>query len=100
MEIRGIGAGPGIITADTTTTPVSKAGEGQGFKEALASSLEDVDALKKAADKSIMDMAAGKGEDIHKVMIAIEKADVSFQFMLQVRNKAINAYEDIMRMTV
>ncbi len=100
MEIRGIGAVPGIITADTTTSAVKKAGEGQGFKEALASSIEDVDALRKAADNSIMDMAAGKGEDIHKVMIAIEKADVSFEFMLQVRNKAINAYEEIMRMTV
>ena len=97
MDIKGIGAATGFISPDTT---VRKAGEGQGFKEALASSIEDVDSLKKAADKSIMDMASGKGEDIHKVMIALEKADVSFQFMLQVRNKAINAYQQIMGMSV
>jgi flagellar hook-basal body complex protein FliE len=41
-----------------------------------------------------------ENQDIHNTMIAIEKADLSFQMMMQIRNKIINAYEEIMRMQV
>jgi flagellar hook-basal body complex protein FliE len=45
-------------------------------------------------------LAKMETQDIHNTMIAIEKADLTFQLMMQVRNKIISAYEDIMRMQV
>jgi flagellar hook-basal body complex protein FliE len=41
---------------------------------------------------------AGHGEDLHSALLAVEKADLSFQLMMQVRNKIVQAYQDIARM--
>lgn len=56
--------------------------------------------LQQEADKSIEGLVTGKGADLHDTMIAVEKADLSFNLMVQVRNKLIAAYEEIMRMQV
>ncbi|MFH2132348.1 MAG: flagellar hook-basal body complex protein FliE [bacterium] len=52
------------------------------------------------AEKMVTDMAAGKNKDIAGTMIAMEKADVSTRLLMTVRNKVVNAYEEIMRMPV
>jgi flagellar hook-basal body complex protein FliE len=64
----------------------------------LARSLNDVNQLKLEADEAVANLAAGKQKDIHATMIALEKADVAFQLLMQVRNKIISAYETVMRM--
>jgi flagellar hook-basal body complex protein FliE len=68
------------------------------FGTMLARSLNEVNQLHVAADNAVQDFAAGKQKDIHQTMIALEKADVAFQLLMQVRNKIISAYETIMRM--
>lgn len=98
MKVDGIG-GLGA-RLESIGLEKAKPSDSKGFGDVLASGVAEVDRLQKDADNAVYGMALGKGEDIHKVMIAIEKADVSFQFMLAVRNKAINAYEEIMRMPV
>jgi flagellar hook-basal body complex protein FliE len=70
------------------------------FGNMLARSLDDVNELKLEADEAIENLAAGKQKDIHATMIALEKADVAFQLLMQVRNKIIAAYETVMRMQV
>ena len=70
------------------------------FGQMLEGSLERVSQLQKEADASINDLAAGKQTDIHQTMIAVEKADVSFELLMQIRNKLIAAYDKIMRMPV
>jgi flagellar hook-basal body complex protein FliE len=52
------------------------------------------------ADKSIQNVQAGNTGGLHEAMIALEKADISFRTMLTVRNKLIEAYQEIMRMQV
>lgn len=69
------------------------------FGTMLARSLDDVNQLHTAADTAVQNFAAGKQKDIHQTMIALEKADVAFQLLMQVRNKIISAYETIMRMS-
>jgi flagellar hook-basal body complex protein FliE len=64
----------------------------------LAQSLEEVNRLHMAADEAVENLAAGKQKNIHETMIALEKANVAFQLLMQVRNKVISAYETIMRM--
>lgn len=68
------------------------------FGSMLARSLNEVNQLNSAADEAVRNLAAGKQKDIHQTMIALEKADVAFQLLIQVRNKIIAAYETIMRM--
>ena len=68
------------------------------FSKMLTRSLNEVNQLKLNADEAINDLATGKQKDIHQTMIAMEKADVAFQLLMQIRNKIIAAYETLMRM--
>jgi flagellar hook-basal body complex protein FliE len=70
------------------------------FGNMLVRSLDDVNQLKLKADEAVENLAAGKQKDIHATMIALEKADIAFQLLMQIRNKIISAYETIMRTQV
>lgn len=70
------------------------------FGQLLQGSLDRVNQLQTEADANISDLATGKQTDIHQTMIAMEKASVSFELLMQIRNKLIAAYENIMRMPV
>lgn len=70
------------------------------FSEVLKDSIQKVGELEKEADQEAVKLAKMETQDIHNTMIAIEKADLTFQLMMQVRNKIINAYEEVMRMQV
>ncbi|MBP1722858.1 MAG: fliE [Deltaproteobacteria bacterium] len=67
------------------------------FKKILGRSIGEVNGLLQEANQSVQEMAAGK-IDIHQAMTALEQANLSFRLMVQVRNKMIGAYEEIMRM--
>jgi flagellar hook-basal body complex protein FliE len=70
----------------------------ESFGNMLARSLKDVNQLKMEAAEAVEALAVGKQKDIHATMIALEKADISFQLLMQVRNKIIAAYQTVMRM--
>ena len=70
------------------------------FGQILKGSMDQVNQLQQDADASINDLTTGKQTDIHQTMIAVEKAGVSFELLMQIRNKIISAYETIMRMSV
>lgn len=70
------------------------------FEELIKESLKKVTEIEKEAAEETKRLLFGEAEDLHSVMIAIEKADLTFQLMMQVRNKIIQAYEEIMRMQV
>lgn len=67
------------------------------FKKALNQSIEELNRLSNEADQKVNEMVMGE-IDIHEAMIAMEKAGISLKLMIQVRNKIIAAYEEIMRM--
>ena len=52
------------------------------------------------ANQKSLEMLAGESKNIHEVMISLEKADISFRFLNQVRNKAVDAYTEIFRMQI
>ncbi len=98
MGIKGIGAG---VTALPDTTTVTRKDESvNSFADMLKGSVEKVSSMQNTADQAVQDLLAGKEQNIHQVMIAVEKANLSFQMMMQVRNKLISAYEEIMRTQV
>ena len=71
---------------------------GTGFVQTLEETMQKVEALQTEAEKQVEGMVSGQGVDIHSAMIAIEKADLSFQLMMQVRNKIVDAYQQIAQM--
>ena len=75
-------------------------GAGNSFSTMLQSSIKEVNQLQNEADSSIDQLIVGKSRNLHETMIALEKADISFRLMMEVRNKIIDAYHEIMRMQV
>jgi len=68
------------------------------FSQMLKNTIEEINTLQVKADKAIEALATGESKNIHQTMIAIEKADISFKMMMQVRNKLLEAYKEIMHM--
>lgn len=72
----------------------------QSFSDYLKNAIKQVDELEKQSKAVAADFAAGKTDNIHEVMIAAQKADIAIQFTLQIRNKILDAYNEIMRMQI
>jgi len=72
--------------------------EKPSFSDTLRDSISDVNRLQEQADQAIESLAKGETKDIAQTMVAVEKANISFQLMTQVRNRLIEAYQEIMRM--
>ena len=73
---------------------------GTSFSDILKNSLEQVNLHQVQADQAIRELAAGRNKNIHETMLAVERADSSLKLMMQVRNKILDAYREIMRMQV
>lgn len=73
---------------------------GKTFSEFLQDALRNVNDLQKQAEQASLNLAAGRVEDIAEVAIAAEKASIALQLTIQVRNKIIDAYQEVMRMQV
>ena len=85
---------------ELTTVVKPSEGSGEDFSQMLKESIDRVNQLQKEAENAISGLATGEVKSVHDAMIAIEKANVSFNLMLQVRNKLVKAYEEIMRMQI
>ena len=70
------------------------------FGEALTTAIDGISQAQNAADDASVRMAAGEPVDLHEVMLARETASLQFQLAVQVRNKLVEAYQDVMRMQV
>jgi len=77
-----------------------KAGEQAGFRDMMMQALKDVSGLEKQADSITEDFIAGRTDSIHSVLIAAEKASISLELIVEVRNKVLDAYSEIMRMQI
>lgn len=73
---------------------------GTGFGDSITKALSGVNELQADVDGIANKMAAGESVEIHQAMIAMQKASTSLQFTVQVRNKVIEAYQEIMKMQV
>ena len=85
-----------ILPADINQAPAG--GEGGKFLDTLKQSMDQVEGAQGEAATQVAQLLNGKGADVHSAMIAVEKADLSFQLMMQVRNKIVQAYQQISNM--
>jgi len=92
--IRTIGGSPLPVSGvEKGTSP-----QGKTFVDTLRSFATQVDQEINGANRKTEEFAVGKDYDLHDIMIASEKADLSFRLLLQIRNKLLDAYQEIMRM--
>ncbi|AWK61626.1 flagellar hook-basal body complex protein FliE [Helicobacter cinaedi] len=71
--------------------------DGLDFVNTLKSSIQEVNTEQQISEKALADMASGQVKNLHQAAIAINRAENSMKVMLEVRNKAINAYKEILR---
>ena|ERR1041385_909006 len=89
------------VTTPTAPTPIITRGGGEGFSETLTRAVSAVnDAQLDARDATVAMASGASGVDSAQALVTIEKANVSFQFALQIRNKLLEAYQEVMRMQV
>lgn len=73
---------------------------GPAFKDLLKAQIAHVNELQQDANQAVEDLAAGRRDDLESVIIATEKADAAFKMLLQVRNKVMDAYEEVKQIRV
>jgi len=72
----------------------------ESFEKTLKKFITDVNSLQNQAAESTVNLVKGEVEDVHDVMIAVEKAGIAMELMLEIRNKIVEAYQEVMRMPV
>lgn len=73
---------------------------GGDFADLIKTSIASINAKQVEADKAAVNLASGQNSNIHEVMIKMEEAEISLRLMVQMRNKVVEAYQEIMRMQV
>lgn len=84
-------------TAPSSAAGSTAAGEA-GFSKSLEQVLEQVSQLQTDAEAGVADVLQGKSGDVHSAIVAVQKADLAFEMMVQVRNKIVEAYQEISRL--
>ena len=90
-------ASPGTAELLKQKSSTSTSDSGADFANSLKNALEDVNELQAKGDKAMADLATGEVKDLHQAALAIGKAEMSMKLMLEIRNKALNAYKELSR---
>ena len=89
---------PGQIQSNMSLNNAQNKKEDSSFDSFLSESLKEVNSAQINANNAVKDLVAGKTENIHETMIQMQKASISFQMMMEVRNKLVDAYKEIIKM--
>lgn len=80
--------------------PTTAAPTGPAFSDQLKSAIESVNDKQVQADNHLQAVASGQDVDLHTTMIALQEADITLRAMVSVRDKAVDAYQQIMNMSI
>jgi len=82
---------PGIQLPGETKSPGA-------FQNVLQEAIKNVENFRHSADKGVEAFLSGEGEELHQAVLATQRAELVFELFLQVRNKVVQAYQEVMRM--
>jgi flagellar hook-basal body complex protein FliE len=100
MKIQDVTGAVGAGELAPAPGRVDGGAKGAAFGDVLKQSLSEVNRLQEKADAAITALASGEKASLHDTMIAMEQASISFKLMMQVRNKIVEAYQEMMRIQV
>ena len=88
-----------LSTSDMASSGLSNSSP-ESFSGILQNAVDSVNKTQTEADTAIKELVSGRNKNIHEALLAVEKADSSLKLMMQVRNKILDAYKEVMRMQV
>jgi len=95
LPVGAIGTSPIAAASPTSAQPA-----GDGFGKLLEDSIGKLDATQASADQQVQALATGNAQDLSTVVMSVEQASLEVQLASQIRNKAVDAYNDIFRMQI
>jgi flagellar hook-basal body complex protein FliE len=98
INISGLGS---LVPAppELAAVPTPVAGSaGTSFHDILGSAINQVESSRISAARSVDQFLSGEGDDLHSTILAGQRAELEFQMFLQVRNKVVSAYQEVMKM--
>ena len=84
--------------APSQTSAPAPAGGDVNFRDVFSGAIDQVESARGDANQSLQKFLSGDGDDLHSTILASQRADLEFQMFLQVRNKVVSAYQEVMRM--
>ena len=100
MNVSSIGASS-IATTPSPIAPIEAGTKSTGaFGSVLQDAIKKVGEFNDNASKSVESFLSGEGDDLHKTIMATQRADLAMELFLQVRNKVVQAYQEVMRMQI
>jgi flagellar hook-basal body complex protein FliE len=93
--IQGLPSGNGDFGVTANLSPESKGQAAGEFMKTLQDAMSEVGDLQGQADAKVGQLINGNAQDVHSAMIAVEKASLAFDMMVQVRNKIVQAYQQV-----
>ena len=100
FSIHGLGASGVKPTQGTGAASGSGQVEGKDFQSFLLESLDKVDELSKEADAAVQRLATGETQNVAEVFTTVQKAGIAFDLLMEIRNKLLDAYQEIRQMSV
>ena len=89
-----------LALSSSTLGKPQPAADGTSFKDYLLKSIEEVNDMQQSADQAVEGLATGENTSPIEVLSAVQKADLAFMMLLQIRNKIVQAYQDIQNVRV
>jgi len=96
MNIQGIGP----ITPPAAPGATGAGGKTAGFETVFQEAVKTVESLRQAGHTSVEAFLRGENEELHTAALAVQRAELAFELFLQVRNKVVQAYQEVMRMQI
>jgi len=100
LNVHGIQSGGVGPVQPRQHTPAAQPAEGESFKDMLLSSLEQVNQLQQEASDGVDKVVTGEADNVAEVFSAVRKAGVAFDLLMEMRNKMVDAYNEIQQMRV
>ncbi|HZZ73866.1 MAG TPA: flagellar hook-basal body complex protein FliE, partial [Pirellulales bacterium] len=91
---------PSVVLNSSSGGAAGPSGAQSSFKDFLLDSLRDVNAAQQQADKAVENLATGGDANPTEVLTAVQKADIAFRMMMQIRNKLVSAYQEVQAIRV
>jgi flagellar hook-basal body complex protein FliE len=98
MSISSIASLASTLSSVSPASAASPASKGGDFSSILKSAINEVENSHSSADTSIRNFLSGENGEIHSTVLATQKAELQFELFMQARNKAVSAYQEIMKM--
>jgi|SRR5579863_692557 flagellar hook-basal body complex protein FliE len=98
INISGLGSPVSAMPELTAVAVPASGSAGTSFNDIMGSAINEVESSRSSAAKSVDQFLSGEGDDLHSTILATQRAELEFQMFLQVRNKVVSAYQEVMKM--